>query len=146
MNIRSKDLFLSLVMAATVSTTAFAHTGSDIAAGFGAGLFHPLTGLDHLLLAVAIGLWAGLRHGHVVWSAPAAITAAMVLLAAGCLGLFHGYVFGGDAMAGAFPLAGLIVATAAILIATTGLGLAVRLQRTAPVVVLGFTLVGLLTL
>ena len=145
MNIRSKGLVLSLVMAATVSPTAFAHTGSDISTGIGAGLFHPLTGLDHLLLAVAIGLWAGLRHGHVVWSAPVAITAAMALLVAGCFGLFHGYVFGGDAMAGVFTLAGLIVATAAILIAATGLGLAVCLQRTAPVVVLGCTPVGLLT-
>ena len=133
-------------MAATVSTTALAHTGGDIAAGFGAGIIHSLTGLDHLLLAVAIGLWAGLRHGHVMWSAPVVFTAAMAVLAALCFGLAHGYVYGGDAMAGAFHLAGLIVATAAIFIAAMGLGLAVRLQRAAPVVVLGFTLAGLLAI
>ena len=146
MNIRSKDLVLSLVMAVTVSITASAHTGSYITAGFGAGIIHPLTGLDHLLLAVAICLWAGLRHGHVLWSAPVVFTVAMAVLVALCFGLAHGYVYGGDTIAGAFHLAGLIATTAAIFIAAMGLGLAVHLQRAAPVVVLGFTLAGLLVI
>jgi urease accessory protein len=33
------------------------HHGSSLGGAFGAGLLHPLTGLDHLLAMVALGLW-----------------------------------------------------------------------------------------
>ena len=148
MRIRSNDLALGLVMAVTVSTSAFAHQGVETSAGFGAGFIHPLTGVDHLLLAAAIGLWAGLRHGHVIGTTPAALTAAIAVLVAVCLGLAHGYALGGVALvanAGVFHLAGLIAATAAILITAMGLGLAVHLQRAAPAIGWGLTLVGMLT-
>lgn len=49
-------------------------------------------------------------------------------------------------MAGAFNLAGLIVVTPAICIAALGLGRTTCLELTAPMVVLGITLIGLLTL
>lgn len=43
-----------------LSTSALAHPGHETA-GFLSALVHPLTGLDHLLAMIAVGLWAGLR-------------------------------------------------------------------------------------
>lgn len=36
---------------------ALAHTGSAEATGFLTGLRHPVSGLDHILAMVAVGLW-----------------------------------------------------------------------------------------
>ena len=60
---------------------ALAHGGH--AEGLGAGLAHPLLGVDHLVAMVAIGLWAtqsGLARG---WALPAAFLGGM----AGGIGL-----------------------------------------------------------
>ncbi len=59
--------------------TASAHSGMVHAAGFGAGLAHPLSGLDHVLAMVAIGLWAAQQGGRAVIALPASFAAAMVL-------------------------------------------------------------------
>jgi urease accessory protein len=57
---------------------ALAHPGHAADSGFGAGLLHPLTGLDHLLALLAVGMWSRQqRHGHVL--APA----FLVLMALG---------------------------------------------------------------
>ncbi len=37
---------------------AQAHPGHDLTATFSVGLLHPLTGIDHLLVMFAMGLWA----------------------------------------------------------------------------------------
>jgi urease accessory protein len=64
---------------------ALAHTGVGTVHGFGAGLMHPLTGLDHLLAMVAVGLWAGLIGGRARWAYPLAFVAMMI--AAGLWGM-----------------------------------------------------------
>jgi urease accessory protein len=64
--------------ALVLSTTAFAHTGHE-AASFTSGLLHPLTGFDHLLAMLAVGVWSGLTRGP-VWLAPLAF---MVMLGVG---------------------------------------------------------------
>lgn len=56
---RSLQLALGLLLL-TVSTGAAAHPDHETA-GFLSALLHPLTGLDHLLAMIAVGLWAGLR-------------------------------------------------------------------------------------
>lgn len=55
---RSRPLVLGLLL--TLSTGAAAHPGHDTAS-FLSSLAHPLTGLDHLLAMIAVGLLAGLR-------------------------------------------------------------------------------------
>ena len=42
------------------ATSALAHTGNDAGLhhSFGSGFIHPVTGLDHLLAMVAVGLWS----------------------------------------------------------------------------------------
>jgi urease accessory protein len=52
---------------------------------FAAGFLHPLTGIDHLLAMVAVGLWAGLTGGRAVLVWPAAFVCLM--LAGGALGM-----------------------------------------------------------
>lgn len=58
---------------------ASAHTGHHAVAGFVSGLSHPLSGLDHLLAMVAIGLWAAQQGGRALWAVPAAFVGTMVL-------------------------------------------------------------------
>jgi urease accessory protein len=73
---------LSLALPAAVAATliagpALAHPGHD-AAGFLGGLEHPLSGADHMLAMVAVGLWASLKGGKVLVAWPAAFVAAML--------------------------------------------------------------------
>jgi len=57
---------------------ALAHPGHAADSGFGAGLLHPFSGLDHLLALLAVGMWSRQqRHAYVL--APA----FLVLMALG---------------------------------------------------------------
>jgi len=81
---RSPTHPLAFAAAATVLLTAGAaiahpgHAGHE-ALGVGAGLIHPLTGADHMLAMVAVGLWAALRGGRALVSWPATFVAAMLV-------------------------------------------------------------------
>lgn len=70
------------------SAPAFAHTGAGPVDGFVHGLMHPLTGLDHVLAMVAVGLWAGLVGGKARIAYPAAFVGTMAL--AGAWGMAGG--------------------------------------------------------
>lgn len=75
-----------------LAAPAFAHTGHHAVTGFFSGLTHPLTGLDHLLAMIAVGLWAAQQGGRALWAVPAAFVGAMALggaLALGGLPLPH---------------------------------------------------------
>ena len=58
---------------------AFAHPGPHHVADMWAGLLHPLTGFDHLLAMIAVGLWAAQLGRTAMWVLPAAFPAAMLL-------------------------------------------------------------------
>ncbi len=45
------------LMAVVTAQPAWAHTDPRLAGGLFAGFMHPLSGLDHLLAMVAVGLW-----------------------------------------------------------------------------------------
>ncbi len=49
--------FVSIFLASTVSI-AQAHPGHDATVGFVGGLLHPLSGVDHLLMILLVGLWS----------------------------------------------------------------------------------------
>lgn len=75
------------LVAVVIAGAAEAHTFGTAAAGFSAGLAHPLVGLDHLLAMVAVGLWAvqlAERSGRVsaLWLVPGAFVAMMAVGAA----------------------------------------------------------------
>jgi urease accessory protein len=58
---------------------------TDTMAGFAAGMAHPLMGLDHLFAFVAVGILAGLGHGHSVRALP--VLFALTLAAGAFMGL-----------------------------------------------------------
>jgi urease accessory protein len=68
-----------VVIASVLAGPALAHTGVGAVHGFGAGLLHPLFGVDHVLAMVAVGLWAGLTGGRARFAYPLAFVGMMVL-------------------------------------------------------------------
>jgi urease accessory protein len=64
---------------------AFAHTRGGEATGFLAGLSHPVSGLDHVLAMIAVGLWGAQLGPPAVWLLP--VTFPMVMAFGGTLGL-----------------------------------------------------------
>lgn len=55
---------------------ALAHPGHG--GGFLPGFLHPFHGLDHLLAAVAVGLWGARLGGRAAWALPVAFVVAML--------------------------------------------------------------------
>src|SRR5262249_28625823 len=64
---------------------AFAHVQMGEAAGFLIGLLHPISGLDHVLAMVAVGLWGAQLGAPAIWVLPVAFPLVMAL--GGMLGL-----------------------------------------------------------
>lgn len=64
---------------------AQAHQEAGQAAGFLAGLSHPVSGLDHVLAMVAVGLWGAVLEAPAIWVLPVAFPAVMAL--GGMMGL-----------------------------------------------------------
>jgi len=54
------------VTALTLALPAAAHPGHAPASGFVAGLLHPVTGVDHLLALLAVGLWSRQQHRYLL--------------------------------------------------------------------------------
>ena len=78
---------LVLATALLAPAPAFAHVGVGATASFAAGIAHPLTGLDHITVMAAVGLWAALKGGRALWVWPA--TFVGIMLAGGALGMAH---------------------------------------------------------
>lgn len=72
-----KKLILSAALAA-LAAPAMAHTGHDHGFGLWHGLTHPLTGADHLLAMLAVGLWSGFVLPRQFWAGAAAFLSAML--------------------------------------------------------------------
>ncbi len=69
------------------ASPALAHPGHGSAVSFAAGVAHPLSGLDHIAVMVAVGLWAALKGGRALWVWPAAFVGVMLI--GGALGMAH---------------------------------------------------------
>lgn len=78
-------LTTSLTSLALLPASAFAHTGHADSSGLMAGLMHPLTGSDHLLAMLAIGIWAATQKGRMQLAVPA--TFLLMLLTGFIVGL-----------------------------------------------------------
>ncbi len=59
--------------------TAFAHVQQGEAAGFLTGLRHPISGLDHVLAMVAVGLWGAQLGAPAIWLLPVAFPLVMAM-------------------------------------------------------------------
>lgn len=76
---------LSAVLFAAAILPAHAHVGAGATSSFAAGFGHPLSGLDHMTVMIAVGLWAALKGGKAIWAWPAAFIG--VILVGGVLGM-----------------------------------------------------------
>lgn len=65
--------------------TASAHTEVGTIGGFLSGFKHPLTGLDHIVAMVAVGLWGAFLGGRAMWTLP--VVFPMVMAVGGALGV-----------------------------------------------------------
>jgi urease accessory protein len=74
--------FAFLLALSCLPALAFAHPGHDLAQHFSAGFLHPLTGMDHLLAMLAVGLWAAHLGKRAVLLLPIAFPVAMLAGAA----------------------------------------------------------------
>jgi urease accessory protein len=71
---------LVFVLVAFVPVGALAHPGvPGHIHGFANGLYHPLSGVDHNLAMVAVGLFAARLGGRAVWLVPLTFVSVMAL-------------------------------------------------------------------
>lgn len=68
-----------LLVLATIPSPAMAHDGTGLAGGFAAGFTHPLSGLDHMLAMVAVGIWGAFLGRPLLYALPMLFPAAMAL-------------------------------------------------------------------
>ena len=79
-------IFVSAIFMLTLCpSSAFAHVQQGEAAGFLTGLRHPISGLDHVLAMVAVGLWGAQLGSPAIWLLPVAFPLVMAM--GGMLGL-----------------------------------------------------------
>ena len=94
---------------------ALAHPGHDGAGGLVHGFVHPVTGIDHVLAMIAVGVLAAQYGGRALWLVPMSFLVAM-------------------AIAGVIGMAGIVVPVAEIGIGVSVvvLGLAIAFQLRPP--------------
>jgi urease accessory protein len=85
--IPAKRLSLSAILFLAAAMPAYAHVGVGTTSSFTAGVMHPLSGLDHMTVMIAVGLWAALKGGRAIWAWPAAFVG--VMLGGAALGMAH---------------------------------------------------------
>jgi urease accessory protein len=103
-----------LVLCALLPGLALGHVESGVAGdgGFISGLVHPVTGLDHVVAMVAVGLWGAILGAPAIWVLPIAFPLIMTVGAVlGILGVPVPAIDLGIA-ASAIVLGGLVAANA----------------------------------
>ena len=75
---------LPLVLMA-VATPAAAHEAASLSLSFGGGFLHPLSGPDHLLAMIAVGLWGAFLGRPLIYLLPVVFPTVMAL--GGVLGM-----------------------------------------------------------
>lgn len=111
-----RTALLTLVIAG-LPATAFAHSGGSATHGFMNGLGHPISGIDHLLVMVAVGIFAAYLSGRALWLVPTTFVLMMGI--------------GGMLSIGSLPLPFVEIGIAASVIV---LGLSVAMRWSLPTV------------
>ena len=78
-------LFVVAMLVLSAGVPLFAHEQTGAARGFLTGFLHPLSGLDHVVAMIAVGLWGAQLGPPALWLLP--ITFPMVMAVGGFLGL-----------------------------------------------------------
>jgi len=87
MSLRSLRTLPLAAAAILLAQPALAHEQADVGGGLAAGLLHPLTGADHLIAMVAVGIWGAQLGAPAIWVLP--ITFPLVMAFGGVLGILH---------------------------------------------------------
>ena len=66
-------------MALSVAGPAFAHSARGLQGGLLAGFLHPLTGFDHLLAMVAVGIWGAILGRPLLYVLPIVFPVVMAI-------------------------------------------------------------------
>lgn len=105
---------MAALTATALADPAMAHTGG-LVGGLQSGFLHPITGLDHVVAMIAVGLWGGILGRPALWLLPVTFPLAM-------------------AVSGAAAVAGLTLGGVETMIALSGvvLGLCVLLAARPP--------------
>ena len=74
-----KRISIAAAILAAATAPAFAHLDPAEHGSFMAGVSHPLFGVDHIIVMVAVGLWAAMIGGKALWVVPAAFIGTMAV-------------------------------------------------------------------
>ena len=124
---RWRWLLLALLLS-WLPSAALAHVPEGGAGSVMSGLLHPVTGIDHVVAMVAVGLWGAVLGAPAIWLLPVAFP--MVMAFGGVMGLLD------------LPLPGV---ETGIALSALVLGVLVMLEQRLPLV-LAAVLVGLFAL
>lgn len=77
-----------ILLVFVLPSTADAHSVTGSVGGFLTGFKHPLTGLDHIVAMLAVGLWGAFLGGRAMWTLPVVFPVVMAFGGAmGVLGI-----------------------------------------------------------
>jgi urease accessory protein len=80
--------WLILAISLAAMSSAGAHPETNPAGGFIAGIEHPITGLDHIVAMVAVGLWGAYLGAPAIWLLP--VIFPLVMAVGGAVGVLVG--------------------------------------------------------
>jgi urease accessory protein len=78
-------ILLVSAIALLTPATVLAHHPEGVAGGFASGFLHPLSGIDHILAMVAVGIWGAQLGAPSIWALPIAFP--LVMSIGGALGV-----------------------------------------------------------
>jgi urease accessory protein len=80
----SRGIFATITIAVLAANPALAHTGDGVG-GLMSGFLHPITGPDHVVAMIAVGLWGGILGAPAIWQLP--VVFPVVMAVAGAMGV-----------------------------------------------------------
>lgn len=87
MSLRVPLTLTTAIVSFALTQPALAHEQAGVAGGLVSGLLHPVTGIDHLIAMVAVGIWGAQLGAPAIWILP--ITFPLVMAIGGVLGVLH---------------------------------------------------------
>lgn len=82
---RKPSIHVAMALLLLAPATVLAHQEAGQITGFASGFLHPISGLDHVLAMVAVGLWGAVLGAPAIWVLPVAFPLTMAV--GGLLGL-----------------------------------------------------------
>lgn len=74
-----RTVAIALLLLAVVPTAAAAHDGTGLTGGFVSGFLHPLSGFDHMLAMICVGLWGAFLGRPLIYALPMLFPSAMAI-------------------------------------------------------------------